>query len=70
VWIVVRLGGSGTAVIEDARDAHVLLSTEDPDIAPDSQPIDVAMSARRLEVRFARPGAILVRARSGERFAA
>jgi len=67
VWIVARLGGSGTAIIEGVRDTHVLLSTEDADIAPDPHPIDITIGARRIDLRFSRPGAILLR---GSGFAA
>jgi maltooligosyltrehalose trehalohydrolase len=66
VWILVRLAGSGSASIEAIRDAHIMLSTEDADLAPDPQPIDVRIDREKVEVRFARPGAVLVR---GVRFA-
>jgi maltooligosyltrehalose trehalohydrolase len=67
VWIVARLAGAGSASLAAVREGHVMLSTEDPDIAPDPHPIDVRVGEHSTEIRFARPGAVLFR---GVRFAA
>jgi maltooligosyltrehalose trehalohydrolase len=61
LWIVVRLGGAGTVTVRGTRAPHVMLTTEDPDLAPDVQPIDVVIQESAVEVRFSRPGAVLVR---------
>jgi maltooligosyltrehalose trehalohydrolase len=61
VWIVVRLGGAGAATVPNAGGAHVMLTTEDPDLAPDPQPIEVMVHDDTVQVRFARPGAVLLR---------
>jgi hypothetical protein len=39
---------------------HLLLSTEDPDVAVDPRPVHVAADADGVEIRFARPGAIVI----------
>jgi maltooligosyltrehalose trehalohydrolase len=62
VWLVVRLQGSGTARVPGARNAQVMLTTEDPDLAHDPQPIAVTSGEEGADVRFVRPGAILLRA--------
>jgi maltooligosyltrehalose trehalohydrolase len=67
VWMVVRLAGAGGASVAGVHEGHVMLSTEDPDIAPDPHPIDVRFSGGTAAIRFARPGAVLFR---GVRFAA
>jgi maltooligosyltrehalose trehalohydrolase len=61
VWIVVRLGGAGVATVPHARLAQVMLTTEDPDLARDPRPIDVTMRDDTVQVRFSRPGAVLLR---------
>lgn len=61
IWTIVRLGGNGAAKLSGLREAHVIITTEDPDLAPDPQPIEVSVSADKVEVHFARPGAILLR---------
>jgi maltooligosyltrehalose trehalohydrolase len=65
-WIVVRLAGAGTVTIRGPRGAHVMLTTEDADLALDSQPIDVTLDDDAVQVRFSRPGAVLLR---GSQFA-
>ena len=67
LWIVVRLAGGGAVTVRGTRAPQVMLTTEDADLAPDPQPIDVAMHEHAVEVRFARPGAVLLR---GSGFAA
>jgi maltooligosyltrehalose trehalohydrolase len=62
IWIVARLGGGGTATFQAARGVQVMLTTEDPDLAPDPQAIDVTIREGMAEVRFVRPGAVLLRA--------
>jgi maltooligosyltrehalose trehalohydrolase len=61
VWAIVRLSGSGAATIDGVRDSHVMLTTEDGDVTSDPQPIDVRMSGDKAEVKFSRPGAVLLR---------
>jgi maltooligosyltrehalose trehalohydrolase len=61
VWLLVRLGGDGAAAFRAAPGAHVVLTTEDPDLSPDPRPIAVALDGDTAEVRFARPGAVLLR---------
>jgi maltooligosyltrehalose trehalohydrolase len=58
---VVRLGGGGLVVFDDAR-AHwqVFLTTEDHDVAPDAMPIEVTASDA-IDIRFHRPGAVVLR---------
>ena len=67
LWIVVRLGERGMVTVRGTRAAQVMLTTEDADVAPDPQPIDVRVRADSVEVRFSRPGAVLLR---GSGFAA
>jgi maltooligosyltrehalose trehalohydrolase len=66
LWIVVRLGGHGNVTVPVGSGAQVMLTTEDPDLAPDPQPIEVVHRHESAEVRFARPGALLLR---GSQFA-
>jgi hypothetical protein len=49
------------------RGAHVVLTTEDSDVAPDGRPISLEFGDGAVEVRFARPGAVMLR---GSGFAA
>ncbi len=63
VIVVVRLLGGGTATLSGVRGAQVMLTTEDSDLAHDPQPITVAMHEDTAEVRFARPGAVLLHGR-------
>jgi maltooligosyltrehalose trehalohydrolase len=63
VFIVIRLDGGGTATLNGVRGARVMLTTEDPDLAHDAQPIDVALHEDTAEVRFSRPGAVLLHGR-------
>jgi maltooligosyltrehalose trehalohydrolase len=67
LWIVVRLGGRGAVTVRGARAPHVVLTTEDSDLALDPHPIDVIPGENSVEVRFSRPGAVLIR---GSGFAA
>ena len=67
LWIVVRLGGEGTVRAPVPRGAHVMLTTEDSDVAADSRPINLEFGDGAVEVRFARPGAVMMR---GSGFAA
>jgi maltooligosyltrehalose trehalohydrolase len=63
--IVVQLAGSSTVLIDDAgggtSSPALVLSTEDERFAPDPQPPALERQDGRLIVRFARPGAIIVR---------
>jgi len=61
LWIVIRLGGAGTIAVPAAHGAHVMLTTEDQDVAPDAQPMQITLGENTAEVRFARPGAVLLR---------
>jgi maltooligosyltrehalose trehalohydrolase len=63
VFVVIRLDGGGTATLNGVRGARVMLTTEDPDLAHEAQPIDVALHEDTAEVRFSRPGAILLHGR-------
>jgi len=62
VLVIVRLGGRGRVAIEDVHDPHVMLTTEDADVAPDPQPIELTFERNKAEVRFARAGAVVLRA--------
>lgn len=59
-WIVVRLGGSGTAIVCGAAAAQTVLTTEDADLATDAQPIAIAARGDHAELRFTRPGAAIL----------
>jgi maltooligosyltrehalose trehalohydrolase len=63
VWIVIRLAGAGTATICGAAAAHTLLTTEDPDVTVDPAPIEITARGEHAEVRFKRPGAVILQAR-------
>ncbi len=64
LWIAIRLGGAGTAMVPGAARPHVLLTTEDEDLSPDPQPIAIGSSGEHTEVRFNRPGAIILLSRA------
>ena len=60
VAMVARLSGPAGAVALDLPvEAQVVLTSEDPDVAPDAQPIGVDR-AGGLTLRFSRPGAVLL----------
>ena len=61
-WLIARLAGAGEARMTGVGGAQVVLTTEDPDLAQDPQPIAVTLSGDSAEVRFRRPGAVLLRA--------
>ncbi len=63
VWIVIRLAGAGTATICGGAAAHTLLTTEDPDVTVDPAPIEITARGEHAEVRFKRPGAVILQAR-------
>jgi maltooligosyltrehalose trehalohydrolase len=60
LWIVIRLGGSGTALVDGAGGARTLLTTEDVEVAADPRPIAIATRGTQLEIRFERPGAVIL----------
>ena len=70
-WIVARftrggevdLGAAAAAMGADVRDAniHVVLDTEHAEYAADPQPTDVQRFGSDVIVRFARPGAVIVK---------
>ncbi|TFG87006.1 MAG: DUF3459 domain-containing protein, partial [Gemmatimonadales bacterium] len=69
---VVRLLGSGVVEIPASalRGAPpgswtAVLSTEDPEHSPDPLPIGLDPAGRTLQVRFARPGAVVLKVRAG-----
>jgi maltooligosyltrehalose trehalohydrolase len=61
LWIVIRFAGQGTVTVPAPPAAHVMLTTEDPDLAPDLQPIQITPGDKTVEVGFSRPGALLLR---------
>jgi len=67
VCAIVRMGGRGAARVEALHRPHLVLTTEDADVAADPHPIDLDVNAEAVEVRFSRPGALVVR---GSSFAA
>ncbi|MGH9347304.1 MAG: malto-oligosyltrehalose trehalohydrolase [Vicinamibacterales bacterium] len=60
LWIAARLGGTGRVTIGGAAGAQVLLTTEDPDLATDPQPIGIDARDGHASVFFTRPGAIVL----------
>jgi hypothetical protein len=62
---IIRLRGAGDAVVPaawtDLAAGKVVLTTEDPAFVSDPVPIDVHRQDGSVRVRFARPGAIVVR---------
>ena len=59
--LVARLGGgAGTIALRASGAPHVVLTTEDPDIANDLAPIEV-LHEEAISIGFARPGAVLLR---------
>jgi len=71
VLLLARLRGSGnvTLTIEDVgvgtEPWEVILDTEDPRYAPDPRPIDVTGVPGAAQIRFSRPGAIMLRRDAG-----
>jgi maltooligosyltrehalose trehalohydrolase len=63
LWIVVRFGGAGTATVCGAGAAHTLLTTEDADLTVDPAPLEITSRGEHADVRFVRPGAVILRAR-------
>ena len=62
LWIVVRLGGAGAAMICHAASARTLLTSEDAALAVDPQPLEIEARGEHLEVHFHRPGAVILQA--------
>jgi hypothetical protein len=67
--VVVRLRGMGQVDVrlDDSTsdpDAEVLLTTELPRFASDPRPIDVSANAGQYRIRFARPGAIILKSQT------
>jgi maltooligosyltrehalose trehalohydrolase len=68
--IAVQLAGAGSIDLQHASCAaldaghtwQLLLSTEDPRYAPDSQPITIEGESPALRIQFLRPGAVLLKA--------
>ena len=66
---IVRLRGEGEVevevgdLIEGGDGWDVILTTEDAPFAPDARPPEVALEGERPVIRFARPAAVLLRAR-------
>ncbi|HWP99846.1 MAG TPA: DUF3459 domain-containing protein, partial [Vicinamibacterales bacterium] len=59
--LVVRLRGAGPVRLDDVgEEREVLLTTEDPDVAPDPQPPRIA-GGPTPAIDFARPGAVVLR---------
>jgi maltooligosyltrehalose trehalohydrolase len=63
VWIVVRLAGGGTVTVCGAAAAHTLLTTEDPDLTVDPAPLEIMPQGEHANVRFVRPGAVILQER-------
>ena len=63
--VIVRLRGQGRVVLKapppPGRTYRVVLSTEDPDFAPDPQPPAADLGWDGVRVDFSRPGALLLR---------
>ena len=62
LWTIIRLAGAGTAVVCGAAHAQTLLTTEDSDLAVDSDPIEIRGHGEHAHVRFTRPGAAILHA--------
>jgi maltooligosyltrehalose trehalohydrolase len=60
LWIVARLRGSGVVTICNAAPLRTLLTTEDADVAVDPEPLEIGLRGQHAEVRFARPGAVIL----------
>ena len=72
LWLVVRLKGPGTVSLAGQPSAlgrrwELVLTTEDPPFSPDASPPDIDLAGPAPVVRFARPGAVLVRAHADPR---
>jgi maltooligosyltrehalose trehalohydrolase len=63
LWIVVRFAGGGTTTICGAGAAHTLLTTEDPDVTVDPAPVQITRRGEHADVRFVRPGAVILQER-------
>jgi len=64
--VVAELTGAGTARVPASRLGgaepwETLLTSEDPEFAVDASPPEIRWSEGALEVRFERPGAIVLR---------
>ena len=55
-----ELAGAGTASVCGAAHARTLLTTEDPDLAVDPAPVEIEVRGEHAEVRFRRPGAVIL----------
>jgi maltooligosyltrehalose trehalohydrolase len=67
LWAIVRLKGAGTASLAGQpaapnRHWEFVLTTEDPHFAPDPSPPETDLAGPAPFIRFARPGAVLLRA--------
>jgi maltooligosyltrehalose trehalohydrolase len=62
--VVVRLAGAGPVERprgpNEQRPFRLVLSTEDPALAPDPRPVSITASAGALVIGFARPGAVIL----------
>ena len=62
ILVIVRLTGAGAVIVDAGSGARVLLTTEDEDVAPDPRPIAFTARGTEAELRFGRPGAVVLQA--------